>query len=264
MDSVSYVPQAMKKRRWKKPKGKPKRPLSAYNLFFRHVRNSLIKDACENEKMSSAEIDDLLKSRRGRSRHGRRGHGKITFADLTRQVSSQWKSLPPSQRSFFSEKAKLDTQRYQQELKLWNQARQVEQESEKMTLIHNAEELKENQEISDSSESQEEEEDFSLEEFGNLRFFPPGLVSSTSDSSTYSTDKVQPSSLGSTPNAADFPFTKNESSLSDLLHEAGLLDLLGSFQQEPLKITAESNPFNPQSHLQSLATSLDVDSTGWI
>jgi hypothetical protein len=107
---------------WKKPKGKPKRPLSAYNFFFQYERNRLVSQALQNAKnsISPKELEQALKS--GRNRPHRKTHGKISFKELTSIVSHRWKSLSLQQRAPFEAKANLDTKRYQLALHAWNQA----------------------------------------------------------------------------------------------------------------------------------------------
>lgn len=104
----------VKKRTWKKPKDKPKRPLSAYNLFFQHERKQII--AVLPEDKSVAE-DGLTEDER-RRKH-RKTHGKIGFADLARNIALKWKSLGEEDRSQFVEKADIEKERYKKELEAW-------------------------------------------------------------------------------------------------------------------------------------------------
>lgn len=96
---------AVKRSGWKKPKDKPKRPLSAYNLFFRHER------------------EQILRSTAKPSYKPRRSHGKIGFAALARSVAEKWKSLDEKTRSVFEAKAAVEKERYDKEVDAWNRSR---------------------------------------------------------------------------------------------------------------------------------------------
>jgi hypothetical protein len=81
-----------KKKRKQKPHDFPKRPLSAYNIFFREARASIV--ASEKEK---------------------EGEGaKIDFQSLARDIASQWKILPGEERERVEELAKQDLRRYRE------------------------------------------------------------------------------------------------------------------------------------------------------
>lgn len=82
-----------KKWTWRKPKGKPKRPLSAYNIFFADVRQ------------------DLLTARK--NEHG------IGFQNLAQAVAKKWKELDPTLKLPYIEKAKIAMERYKVELSMW-------------------------------------------------------------------------------------------------------------------------------------------------
>ena len=98
--------QAIKKRSgWKKPKDKPKRPLSAYNLFFRHEREQILKNTANPAYKP------------------RRSHGKIGFAALARSVAEKWKSLDDETRAVFIGKAAVEKERYDREVDAWNRSR---------------------------------------------------------------------------------------------------------------------------------------------
>jgi hypothetical protein len=84
---------------------KPKRPLSAYNLFFRYEREQILQKASQP------------------SYKPRRSHGKIGFADLARAVAESWKNLEPISKAKFEAKAAEEKVRYERELDLWNEAR---------------------------------------------------------------------------------------------------------------------------------------------
>lgn len=108
------VAKSAKKRSWKKPKDKPKRPLSAYNFFFQQERKEIIARLPGDKAI---ENDGLTEEQR-RSRH-RKTHGKIGFADLARTIADKWKSLGVSEKEIFESRANAEKERYQSELDAW-------------------------------------------------------------------------------------------------------------------------------------------------
>jgi len=69
---------------------KPKRPLSAYNLFFKHQRQILLSS-----------------------------HGRMGFQDLARNIASKWKDVDPKSCSVFQSIASKDRIRYKKEISEW-------------------------------------------------------------------------------------------------------------------------------------------------
>lgn len=89
-------------RRPKKPKGTPKRPLSAYNLFFQSERRAVI---AENSTTN------------------------VAFEDLGRIIGSRWKVLDNATKMKFEKEAQKDSLRYRHEMELYNQARRKKNEA---------------------------------------------------------------------------------------------------------------------------------------
>lgn len=81
------LPEAPSRRK-KKPKSLPKRPLSAYNLYFQQVRADL-----------NAE-----------------GNAKVGFHDLGKIVGKKWKALAEVDRNEFQDLARQDSERYRREM----------------------------------------------------------------------------------------------------------------------------------------------------
>lgn len=86
---------------WKKPKDYPRRPLSAYNLFFQSERQNLIT-------IRDQEAIPFTKKK-----------GIGGFAGLARAIATKWKALDEDERSPFEDHAKLDRIRYKAEVKMW-------------------------------------------------------------------------------------------------------------------------------------------------
>jgi hypothetical protein len=103
-----------KKRSWKKPKGKPKRPLSAYNLFFQSERNNLLATLPTVNCVNGYAINEHKKiSKR------RKAHGKIGFAELAQEVAKKWKSLDESEKAIYEALAFIEKERYREILENW-------------------------------------------------------------------------------------------------------------------------------------------------
>lgn len=105
-----------KPKNWKKPKDMPRRPLSAYNLFFKSERLSIV-----------TSISDGPNSPLGRN-------GKtvgIGFAGLARDIASKWKTLDSSEKSVFEEQAKIEKLRYHKEISVWRSIQPPKQKSKK-------------------------------------------------------------------------------------------------------------------------------------
>ena len=97
--SGSLKPSAAKvakKKKWRKPKDKPKRPLSAYNIFFRHERENLL--------YGNAAVT---------------GPVKIGFSDLAKNIAAKWKRLDQDSRKIYEVQADFEQRRYKAEVEEW-------------------------------------------------------------------------------------------------------------------------------------------------
>lgn len=112
------------KKSWKKPAGKPKRPLSAYNIFFKEERARLVADitgASPSQTSEAAEEAERQQSEAARSH--RKTHG-MGFAGLAQNIASKWKALDNASRRPYEQKAAVDKARYVREVAAWKTALQ--------------------------------------------------------------------------------------------------------------------------------------------
>jgi len=100
-----------RKKKWTKPEGKPKRPLSAYNIFFAQERIIML-----GKDVPTAEQEALKKKVHCKT------HGKISFAVMARTIGAKWKALGPNEKKQYEERAREEKTRYLAELKSWKDA----------------------------------------------------------------------------------------------------------------------------------------------
>jgi HMG (high mobility group) box len=135
---------AKKKRLHKrKPADMPRRPLSAYNLFFSEERERILKEIeggvdeedddgdVDNEGGPKDNKDDskpkallrpLLPSEKKRRPH-RKTHGKISFQLLAQRVGQRWKALPDDRRRYYQDLAQEDMKRQKKAMEEYYQKR---------------------------------------------------------------------------------------------------------------------------------------------
>lgn len=106
---------------------KPKRPLSAYNIFFKHEREKLVSNAPDTpDKPVTIESLKVDPHRKPKKRRHRKSHGKIGFADLARTIADKWKSLDAESRKVFEACAAKEKERYQEEVKKYKAYKKTE------------------------------------------------------------------------------------------------------------------------------------------
>ena len=130
-----------KQSRTKKAKDAPRRPLSAYNLYFKYQRGLLLVGDDDDDQPTQqtpiviggsysamlATTDHTVvqpfegsRARQGRREH-RRTHGKVGFAELARQIGQKWRSLDEAERQPFVEQARVEKERYQEEVRRYRE-----------------------------------------------------------------------------------------------------------------------------------------------
>jgi hypothetical protein len=82
----------------KKPKDMPRRPLSAYNIFFREERRRILE---EREAGQLGQVTSL-------------------FSTMGKEIARRWKKLSPEQIVKYADLANQDMERYRREMELYN------------------------------------------------------------------------------------------------------------------------------------------------
>lgn len=96
----------------KRPNDLPRRPLSAYNLFFRDQRAKILEERAERKQKAKAE--------------GRELDEPGLFETLAKTIAERWKEIHPDDLKRYADDAKADSDRYQAEMKEYNRKMVVE------------------------------------------------------------------------------------------------------------------------------------------
>jgi len=133
---VSNVPSqhdTKKKRSWKKPKDKPMRPLSAYNMFFQNQRERIVAGKTGDptpEEIQQSVIKMLTSKTRGpKRRQDRVSHGQISFGDLARAIAAKWKEIDPKLKAIYNHYAAQEKIRYKKEVVIWKEKKEREHDA---------------------------------------------------------------------------------------------------------------------------------------
>jgi len=119
-DAASKSNAAPKKARTsnKKCKDKPKRPLSAYNIFFKEERQRILATLPEAPPPPSPSPDDEQPTKKKRKR-AHTPHHKIGFENLAKMVGERWHDLDAESADYYRRKAEEDTVRYRSEMEVY-------------------------------------------------------------------------------------------------------------------------------------------------
>lgn len=121
-------------KRKRKEKDAPRRPLSAYNLFFKDRRGEILKSGLQAIKdraddiekpRAQVKISSRLNSSTPRVRKGRNPpHHIISFKEMAQKISEQWKNISEEEKRQYQIKAKEEKERYQDELYMYHKMKQ--------------------------------------------------------------------------------------------------------------------------------------------
>jgi len=112
----------------------PKRPLSAYNLFFQLERENILKGEEDQnytfDNIARIALIHYKQCRLGKpKRKHRKSHGVIGFRELARVIAQKWKKLSDSIKDLFEERAQIEKALYQREIDTLQSMKQSQSES---------------------------------------------------------------------------------------------------------------------------------------
>ncbi len=102
-------------------KGSPKRPPSAYNIFFHHEQQRMLRETSEEFASNGQSLCDSL-------------YGSTRTAAVSRTVAIRWKELSPTEKLFYNEEARKDHLRYNEKMTVWYEDEDPHYESSPMTF----------------------------------------------------------------------------------------------------------------------------------
>lgn len=103
----------------KKGEGWPKRPLSAYNIFFKEERAKLVPNENTDDKP--------IKKRRRQQRHG-----VVSFSQLGKSIAAKWRTAPECDKIRYHIMANGCLLRYREEMRLFMEKRRTTSEDDIM------------------------------------------------------------------------------------------------------------------------------------
>jgi hypothetical protein len=106
---------------WKKPKSMPKRPLSAYNLFFKDERERLLS-AGLGAKQESSGTDVLVdESESSGKKSKQKKVSGIGFANLAKTIAAKWKELDAGIKAPYERIAAEEKKQYDDAVAIWRE-----------------------------------------------------------------------------------------------------------------------------------------------
>lgn len=106
---------------------KPKRPLTAYNCYFKEQRTKILSE--RHTPQYDVRNSDW-KRRKGRSKP----HGKIKFQELGKMIGARWAQLTAVERGVYEARAAQDKERYREEMEVYKQLVQERLEEQRAAL----------------------------------------------------------------------------------------------------------------------------------
>ena len=104
--------KSLKKARKRKPKDRPKRPLSAYNIYFQEERQKILS------KIPDTKVSNEYPEKKQRSRP-KIPHGKIGFESLAKEIGQRWQRLDVEQVNHYKGLAVKEMIRYKETMRIF-------------------------------------------------------------------------------------------------------------------------------------------------
>lgn len=119
---------------------RPKRPLSAYNLFFRKQRELLLRQIPDSDSKGGSvddnndDEDKKPPARRNRNPGRPKPHGKIKFEEMGKMIGAKWKRLTDHEKEPYHREAAMLKEIYSKEKEKWNERHQQKMSQQRADL----------------------------------------------------------------------------------------------------------------------------------